>query len=74
MSDLVEQARDFLLVPAGIGASELERLMGRILDYHVDYADLYFQYSRHESWALEEGQVKIPGLFYKIAHARSFRC
>ena len=58
MSDLVQQARDFLLAPAGIGASELERLMGRILDYQVDYADLYFQYSRHESWALEEGQVK----------------
>ena len=58
MSDLVQQARDFLLAPAGIGAGELERLMGRILDYQVDYADLYFQYSRHESWALEEGQVK----------------
>src|SRR5687767_4469758 len=23
----------------------------------VDYADLYFQYSRHESWSLEEGRV-----------------
>ncbi len=25
---------------------------------HVDYADLYFQYSRVESWSLEEGIVK----------------
>ena len=24
----------------------------------IDYADLYFQYSRHESWALDEGTVK----------------
>jgi TldD protein len=24
----------------------------------VDYGDLYFQYSRHESWSLEEGKVK----------------
>ena len=41
MSDLVQQARDFLLAPAGIGAGELERLMGRILDYQVDSCRLY---------------------------------
>jgi TldD protein len=58
MTDLLQQARGSLLVPAGIGDAELEGLMGRILNHHVDYADLYFQYSRHESWSLEEGQVK----------------
>ena len=58
MSQLLEQARASLLAPAGIDDGELSRLMGRILDHHVDYADLYFQYSRHESWSLEEGQVK----------------
>lgn len=58
MSQLLQQARASLLAPAGIDDGELSRLMGRILDHHVDYADLYFQYSRHESWSLEEGQVK----------------
>jgi TldD protein len=58
MSQLLEQARASLLAPAGIDDGTLTRLMGRILDHHVDYADLYFQYSRHESWSLEEGQVK----------------
>jgi len=52
------RAQDFLLKPAGIGAGELEQVMGRMLGHHVDYADLYFQYSRQESWSLEEGEVK----------------
>ncbi len=54
----LERAQDFLLKPAGIGASELSEVMGRMLGHQVDYADLYFQYSRQESWSLEEGQVK----------------
>ncbi|BAU47191.1 protease TldD [Sulfurifustis variabilis] len=56
--NLVEQARRSLLEPAGIGENELTKLMDRVMEGRVDYADLYFQYSRHESWSLEEGQVK----------------
>ena len=33
-------------------------VFGQILAHQVDYADLYFQYSRSESWSLEEGIVK----------------
>ncbi|MBI3545230.1 MAG: metalloprotease TldD [Gammaproteobacteria bacterium] len=51
-------AKKSLLEPAGLGEQELTRLMGRLLSGRVDYADLYFQYSRHESWSLEEGKVK----------------
>jgi len=51
-------ARQSLLEPAGLGESELTRLMGQLMSGRVDYGDLYFQYSRHESWSLEEGQVK----------------
>ncbi len=54
----LERARESLLAPAGIGAGELDQVMGRMLGHQVDYADLYFQYSRQESWSLEEGQVK----------------
>ena len=55
--NLVEHARKSLLEPAGIGEAELARLMGQLLSARVDYADLYFQYSRHEAWSLEEGRV-----------------
>jgi TldD protein len=51
-------ARQSLLEPAGIGDRELARLLGSLLAGRVDYADLYFQYSRHEAWSLEEGKVK----------------
>ncbi|MFP5350888.1 MAG: metalloprotease TldD [Gammaproteobacteria bacterium] len=54
----LDHARKSLLEPAGIGEQELSRLMGRLLTGRIDYGDLYFQYSRHESWMLEEGQVK----------------
>ncbi len=55
---MLEQVKRSLLQPAGIGDNELDQLMGRMLGRTVDYADLYFQYSRYESWSLEEGQVK----------------
>ncbi|BAV33061.1 protease TldD [Sulfuricaulis limicola] len=51
-------ARRSLLEPAGLGETELSRLMGQLMSGSVDYGDLYFQYSRHESWSLEEGKVK----------------
>ena len=33
-------------------------MFGQILVHQVEYADIYFQYSRAEGWALEEGIVK----------------
>jgi TldD protein len=47
-----------LLAPYGLDAGALDQVFGDILTHHVDYADLYFQYSRSESWSLEEGIVK----------------
>jgi TldD protein len=57
-SDRLQQVRQSLLEPAGIGMRELDRLIGEIMAHRIDYADVYFQYARHESWQLEEGQVK----------------
>jgi TldD protein len=51
-------ARKSLLEPAGLGETELMRLIGQLMSGSVDYGDLYFQYGRHESWSLEEGKVK----------------
>ncbi len=58
MTNMLEQVRKSLLEPAGIGDSELGKLMAEVMRNRVDYADLYFQHARHESWFLEEGRVK----------------
>src|SRR3954462_1120700 len=47
-----------LLAPYGLDSGSIAQVFGRILAHRVDYADLYFQYSRSESWSLEEGIVK----------------
>jgi len=47
-----------LLAPYGLNTGSIGQVFGRILAHRVDYADLYFQYSRSESWSLEEGIVK----------------
>ncbi|MDD5329314.1 MAG: metalloprotease TldD [Sulfuricella sp.] len=51
-------AQSTLLTPYGLDVGELQQVFGRILTHQVDYADLYFQYTRAEGWSLEEGQVK----------------
>ncbi|HSQ02731.1 MAG TPA: DNA gyrase modulator, partial [Burkholderiales bacterium] len=47
-----------LLAPHALDNRQLQTVFGQILTHRVDYADLYFQYSRNESWSLEEGIVK----------------
>ena len=51
-------ANEILLAPYSLDDSALQRVFGRIMTHQVDYADLYFQYSRSEGWSLEEGIVK----------------
>src|SRR5258705_12090205 len=51
-------AHDVLLAPYALDANRLETVFGQICTHKVDYADLYFQYTRSESWSLEEGIVK----------------
>ena len=55
---LLAAAHDNLLNPYGLDQSSLQQVLGQIMTHDVDFADLYFQYSRAESWQLEEGQVK----------------
>ena len=55
---MIETAKSTLLAPAGMDESDLDRVLGQALGPQIDYADLYFQYARQESWSLEEGQVK----------------
>jgi TldD protein len=51
-------AQSTLLTPYGLDVGDLQQVFGRIMTHQVDYADLYFQYTRAEGWSLEEGQVK----------------
>ncbi|HTE15548.1 MAG TPA: metallopeptidase TldD-related protein, partial [Burkholderiales bacterium] len=51
-------AYDTLLAPYALNDAKLSTVFGQIMLHQVDYADLYFQYSRSESWSLEEGIVK----------------
>jgi TldD protein len=57
-NDLFNMADRCLLTPYEIDTARLQQVFGQILTHHVDYADLYFQYSRAEGWVLEEGIVK----------------
>jgi TldD protein len=51
-------AHAHLLDPFDIDEGVVGRVFGDMLNHDVDYADLYFQYSRTEGWSLEEGIVK----------------
>jgi TldD protein len=46
------------LLLAELDRPQLDRVLASIHEHDVDFADLYFQQSRFESWSLEEGIVK----------------
>ncbi|MCH8622860.1 metalloprotease TldD [Undibacterium sp. TS12] len=51
-------ARDILLTPFGLDEAKLSKVLASMFTHKVDYADLYFQFTRNEGWSLEEGIVK----------------
>ncbi len=55
---ILDTAKTTLLAPFELQTRSLERVFGTLAARKVDYADLYFQYSRYEGWSLEEGIVK----------------
>lgn len=58
MNEHLISAKTLLLSPGGITEPDLEQVLARILDHSIEYADLYFQTSRFESWSLEDSKVK----------------
>jgi len=58
MTDRFALASDTLLAPAALEPAMLETVLGGAMSASVDYADLYFQHSAHESWVLEDGVVR----------------
>lgn len=47
-----------LLTASEVTAEDLQQTLGFLFQHQLDYADLYFQSSVHESWVLEDGLVK----------------
>lgn len=49
---------EHLLSANGIGQQALYSVLGQLSERRLDYADLYFQSSFHESWVLEDRIIK----------------
>jgi TldD protein len=47
-----------LLEPAGLGEQQLSATLGSVMRGGIDFADLYFEVSRQESWTLEDGIIR----------------
>ncbi len=55
---LLATADACLLAPFDLESRKLDAVFGSLSARKLDYADLYFQYTRSEGWSLEEGIVK----------------
>ena len=56
--DALAVAREQLLEHAGLEMSALDRALSAAMSRQLDYADLYFQLTRYETWTVEDGIVK----------------
>lgn len=57
-ADSMAFASQTLLRANDLDFPQVQGVLKQIMTHEVDYADLYFQYTRSESWGLEEGRVK----------------
>src|ERR1700685_352616 len=51
-------AEKMILAPSGLDERRLGQVLDTLMSRGVEYADLYFELSREESWSLEDGIVK----------------
>lgn len=58
MQAAFKTAQSLLWAPCGLDESHGKKALSLIMKAGADDADLYFQYTRNESWHLEEGIVK----------------
>ena len=56
--EALDIARQTILRPSGLDEDRIANVLGSVMGYSVDYADLYFALTREESWSLEDGIVK----------------
>ena len=58
-ASIFQRVQETILNPAGMDCDRIHSLFGSIGDRRVDFSDMYFQYSRSESWSIEDGIVKV---------------
>ena len=58
-----------LLAANGLKHQDLFAILGQLAERRLDYGDLYFQSSYHESWVLEDSAVKKPDLLTQTKSA-----
>ena len=58
IDSMYEQVRAQLLAPAGLGNTEIDQALNRLLARGIDFGELYFQRRVREGWVLEDGSVK----------------
>lgn len=49
---------EHLLAANGLSHQDLFSILGQLTERRLDYGDLYFQSSYHESWVLEDSIIK----------------
>jgi TldD protein len=47
-----------LLQPAGLDLSQVDQALGLLMTRQLTYGDIYFQFTRFETWSIEDGIVK----------------
>jgi TldD protein len=60
--DRLSQVEQIMLAPTGVGLNDLEKAMSALMSRQLDYADLYCQMSRYETWTVEDSIVR-EGVF-----------
>ena len=58
IDDAQSLVRRMLLEPAGLDDAALQQVLATLNAHALDFGELYFQWSRDESWSLEDGIVK----------------
>lgn len=56
--ELLNLARQAILLPYGIQDNDIEKILTCLLNSSADAADIYFQSSHSESWVMESGIIK----------------
>ena len=59
---------EHLLAANGLSHQDLFSILGQLTERRLDYGDLYFQSSYHESWVLEDSIIKDGLNIYLIYH------
>ncbi|MGL5003033.1 MAG: PmbA/TldA family metallopeptidase, partial [Casimicrobium sp.] len=52
-----DAAQSLLLAPSGVSLDQLASTLGNVRSRGIEFADIYFEHNKSESWSLEEGIV-----------------